>query len=270
MKGYLYVATGTKFVEEAIRSAQSLRKIDNSANITIVTDNKIDNSLFDKVIIKPSNIQNYKDGLAYKIKHIYQSSIYDETLFLDSDTYICEPCDHLFELLDFFDIAIAPDPTDPWQAKSPKSLNRLKACTPYNTGVIIFKKNESNDTLFKRWFDIYQSKINQGILDKENDQTSFMEAWLQSGSKIYVLSHAWNARTPFFFTLNQSVKIIHGRHKNYEIIRDKLNKPWHSKHRCWLPVPEKCVIKKAGWLYHFKTFGKKLKDNFSKLLWNNS
>ncbi|MGF1481368.1 MAG: hypothetical protein ACFB4I_18115 [Cyanophyceae cyanobacterium] len=260
MKGYLYTATGKQFIQEATRSAQSLRKIDKQAHITLVTDEHLDSGLFDNVVIKPANIQTRKEGLLYKVKNIYQSSPYQETLFLDSDTYVCESCDSLFELLEFFDIAIAPDPTDPFWAKSPSSLKRIKACAPYNTGVIAFKKNQKNETLFREWLDIYQNKIINKEIHRENDQTSFMEAWLKSDAKIYVLAHSWNARTPFFITLNQSVKIIHGRHKNYDLIRKKLNQPLYSKHRCWLPVHEKCLTKKSGFLYHYKTIGSRIKN----------
>ena len=266
MKGYLYVAIGEQFVNEAICSAQSLKKVDRNADITLITDTEIDNTVFDHVIIKPATINSYKEGLLYKVEHIYSSSPYEQTLFLDTDTYICESCSNLFNLLDFFDVAIAPDPTDVNRPISPKSQEKLKASDVYNTGVILFRKNERNDVLFKNWLDIYKTKITQKTVKKENDQTSFIESWLQSDAKIYTLSHAWNARTPFFFTLNQSVKIIHGRHKNHENIKNKLNKPHYSKHRCWLPVQEKCVIKKSGFLYHYKTFGKQQKDKLLAFL----
>lgn len=260
MKGYLYVAVGDQFLQEATSSAQSLKAIDNNAHITLVTDKKVDIEVFNIIIIKPTTINSYKEGLLYKVEHIYASSPYEQTLFLDSDTYICESCQSIFELLEFFDLAIAPDPTDVNRATSPTSLKKIKASDLYNTGVILFGKNQRNESLFRKWLSIYQTKIVEKKINKENDQTSFLESWLQSESKIYVLSSAWNARTPFFFTLNQSVKIIHGRHKNYQKIQNKLNKPHYSKHRCWLPIQEKCVIKKSGILYHYKNFGKKQKD----------
>lgn len=266
MQGYLYVAVGEQFLQEATCSAQSLRKIDSNAHITLVTDKKIDSTVFDNIIVKPTTINNYKEGLLYKVEHVYSSSPYDKTLFLDTDTYICESCVSLFKLLDFFDVAIAPDPTDVNRAKIPESLEKLKASDLYNTGVILFLKNQRNETLFKNWLSIYKNKILQKTVNKENDQTSFIESWLQSAAKIYVLSSAWNARTPFFFTLNQSVKIIHGRHKNYKKIQQKLNKPHPSKHRCWLPIQEKCVIKKSGLLYHYKNWGKTQKDRVYKFL----
>ena len=259
MRGYLYVATGDKFICEAVCSAQSLKTVDNSAHITLITDHPCKSDVFDQVIVQPTTTQTYKHGLLYKVQHLYQSSPYDETLFIDSDTYICEKIGGLFDLLEFFDAAIAPDPTDVNRPKPLQSEHRLRASDLYNTGVILFKKNERNDALFEHWLTIYSHKLDTQTLGRENDQTSFMEAWLQSASKIYVLSHAWNARTPFFFTLNQSVKIIHGRHKNYEAIRQRLNQPHHSRHRCWLPVHQKCVMKKSGWRYHTKTFGSRWK-----------
>ncbi|MEM6448199.1 MAG: hypothetical protein AAF704_16785, partial [Cyanobacteria bacterium P01_D01_bin.123] len=98
-------------------------------------------------------------------------------------------------------------------------------------------------------------------ISRENDQTSFAEALLEANSRVCTLSHAWNARTPYFLTLNQPVKIIHGRHKNYEAIHAKLNRPLHSvhKHRCWLPVHEKCLVNKSGFLYYLKIYARKYK-----------
>ncbi len=266
MKGYLYVAAGERFVAEAMGSAYSLRSVDAGAHITLVTDRPVESDVFDQVIVQPTKTQTYKHGLLYKVQHVYKSSPYDETLFIDSDTYICENINRIFELLEFFDVAIAPDPTDVNRPKSPESLQRLKALDVYNTGVILFKKNERNDQLFGNWLRIYQTKLDGGTLGRENDQTSFIEAWLTSNSKVYVLSQAWNARTPFFFTLNQAVKIIHGRHKNYEVIKAKLNQPHPSRHRCWLPVHQKCVIKKSGWLYRIKTFGYEWKQRILKTI----
>ncbi|MGD1949791.1 MAG: putative nucleotide-diphospho-sugar transferase [Leptolyngbyaceae cyanobacterium] len=266
MRGYLYAAAGKKYVGEAVCSAQSLRTVDKSAHITLVTDHPFESDAFNQVIVQPTTAQTYKHGLLYKVQHLYNSSPYDETLFIDSDTYVCENIAPIFELLEFFDVAIAPDPTDVNRPKSPRSAQRIRALDLYNTGVILFRKNERNDELFNRWLRIYNDKLENATLGKENDQTSFIEAWLQSNSKIYVLSHAWNARTPFFFTLNQSVKIIHGRHKDYEVIKERLNKPHHSRHRCWLPVHQKCVMKKSGWLYHTKTLASQWKRRLLKIL----
>ncbi|MEM6448044.1 MAG: hypothetical protein AAF704_15985, partial [Cyanobacteria bacterium P01_D01_bin.123] len=159
MKGYLYVVTGDRFIDEALNSAKSLRSVQKDANISIVTDKEVSNNdhLFNKVIIKPSQLQNCKEqsymkkrkeGLLYKVRHIYESSPYRETVFLDSDTYICERCDDLFEVLDFFDLALAHDPNDTARPAHIKTAKVLDSIDVFNTGLIVFSKSESNKMLF--------------------------------------------------------------------------------------------------------------------------
>ncbi|NET42558.1 putative nucleotide-diphospho-sugar transferase [Okeania sp. SIO2B3] len=258
--GYLYVATGDKYIQEAIVSATSLKKLNKSVHITLVTDRKINNSLFDKIVIHPVDIKHFKEGLLYKVRHIYQASPYEKTLFVDTDTYFCDDCQEIFETLDFFDLAVAPDPTDPHKAKSPKTNKKLAACETYNTGVILFKKSLNNELFFQKWLEIYESKIINKTVGKENDQTSFIEAWLESNCKMYVLSHAWNARTPFFFTMKDAVKIIHGRHRNYETIKNELNRLPGPQHRCWLPIQKRCIKKNQGWEYQLSLITDKIKE----------
>ena len=148
--GYLYIATGDKYIKEGIVSATSLKKLNERAYITLVTDKKINNSLFDEVIIRPVDVKHFKEGLLYKVRHIYNCSPYEKTLFIDTDTYFCNDCQEIFETLDFFDIAVAPDPTDPNKAKSPKNNKVLAACEVYNTGVILFQKNLNNELFFQK------------------------------------------------------------------------------------------------------------------------
>lgn len=245
--GYLYIATGDKYIQEAIVSATSLKKLNDRAQISLVTDEKLNHPLFDEIITPPVKIENFQQGLLYKVRHIYEASPYDRTLFIDTDTYFCEDCQDIFETLDFFDLALVPAPSDLNKAKSPKTQQILKACVPYNTGVILFKKSLNNDFLFKRWLEIFEAKVVNNSLREtwETDQTSFIEAWLEAQSKVYVLSYAWNARTPLFLNFSEPVKIIHGRHDDYERIEKELNKPRKNtpaaNHRCWLPVENRCI-----------------------------
>ena len=245
--GYLYVAAGDKYINEAIVSAESLKRLTDSVHITLITDKDIENSPFDQIIIRPVTIRGAPDGWLYKVRHMYEDTPYERTLFLDTDTYFCEDCQDLFETLDFFDMAMALAPADPNQPKSPKTNNPLVACKPYNTGIILFKKSANNDVLFRKWREMYEKKVASqnlaewdGSLGRfEGDQPVFLEAWLQSDSKICTLSNAWNARSPLFFNWNEPIKIIHGRHKDFEAIKNEMNREWGSekvvKTRFWLP-----------------------------------
>ena len=59
-EGYLYIAFGQKYINEATVSATSLRKVDKVAHITLITNEKIKNKLFDNVIIKEMEYNNPK------------------------------------------------------------------------------------------------------------------------------------------------------------------------------------------------------------------
>src|SRR6185295_17196373 len=174
--GYLYVAAGApKYLQEAKISATSLRAVDPTAHITLITDKPIDGVLFDEVVIQPVAFTAWRAGVSYRTKHIYNDSPYEKTLYLDTDTYIYEPCQDLFGLLDHFDVCMAAAPADmhePFIDGKP-----LTACFPYNAGVIAFKKNDRNEFLFRTWHERYDKKLREGtIRAKESDQAAFMEA----------------------------------------------------------------------------------------------
>jgi len=244
--GYLYIAAGApKYIQEAVTSATSLRAVDPSAHITLITDKQFNGTLFDQVVVRPVDFTAWKAGLAYKAKHIYQDSPYERTLFLDTDTYLYESCRALFRLLDHFDICMAAAPADmnePLVDGKP-----LTGCLPYNTGVIAFKKNQRNEFLFRTWYETYEMKLREGNLrQKEGHQPAFMEAWLKSESKVYVLPSIWNARVLTYVFLNGSVKIVHCREdqiqQNYQQLRIKLNEI--TGIRCWDPRQKKCIYRK--------------------------
>jgi hypothetical protein len=236
-QGYLYVSTGRKYVDEAIRSAESLKGVSPYANITLVTDQEPLTKIFDTVIIDPIKVTNWREGLAYKVKHIYRSSPYEKTFFVDSDTYFYENCESLFELLEYFDLCMALAHGDTCAARS--NGKRIDACYPYNTGIMLYRKHEKNASLFDEWQSIYSSYLdNDHLIGKESDQTALMEALLKSDSRVYVLPDIWNARTPCYLSLHGSVKVVHGRHKDYEQLKKVINSS--QRMRSWDPSKKRC------------------------------
>lgn len=105
-------------------------------------------------------------------------------------------------------------------------------------GVILFRKSASNKALFHDWHARYLAVLRVGFPRQGSDQTPFIEALLQSESRLYVMSNAWNARAIYYLVLNESVKIIHGRGCDYEGLRSRINQP--IGHRCWDPVLRGC------------------------------
>ena len=68
-----------------------------------------------------------------------------------------------------------------------------------------------------------------------HDQPPFLEALLYHRIKIYTLQSIYNARTPYPFSMiARPVKIIHGRHRDYLKVAQKLNRHSGSS-RIWFP-----------------------------------
>ncbi len=259
--GYLYIATGDKYIREAAISVKSLRKVDKKAHITLVTNKKLEislSSLFDEIKICPDSSNKWHGGLAYKVKHIYRDSPYENTFFIDTDTYFYESCRELFELLDYFDICMANAPVS-IDAYINKKL--VKGLTTYNTGVILYRKNKINERLFEKWYEFYEIDLREGTVKIDGDQTPFMEAFAKSESKVHILSNVWNARIPYYINLTGSVKIAHGRYgsyeSNYEKLRARINKS--TDNRCWHPMQARCFYgRKPSTLSKLKKALKKL------------
>ncbi|NEN89874.1 MAG: hypothetical protein F6K48_13545 [Okeania sp. SIO3H1] len=60
--------------------------------------------------------------------------------------------------------------------------------------------------------------------------------------------------------MKDAVKIIHGRHRNYETIKNELNRLPGPQHRCWLPMQKRCIKKKQGWEYQLLLITNKIKE----------
>jgi alpha-N-acetylglucosamine transferase len=106
-KGYLVLAQGgyssmAEILAESIRKTQT--KI---SNISIITDEVIDSTLFDKVIQIPQDDLAKDNG--WKIHnrvYFYDLSPYDETVILDADMLFLSDVSHWWNLFNFYDILI--------------------------------------------------------------------------------------------------------------------------------------------------------------------
>jgi len=144
-KGILYIATGKKYVNACIRSAQSVKRYCKGLLIHVFTDEVVtDKNCFDSVgfIVNPHRRS--------KVDYIGQSP-FQKTLYLDADTQVCADITELFDLLDRFDMALA-------HVNKRISGTRIvwRRCIPYcfpgfNGGVILFKKIGPVNELFEDW-----------------------------------------------------------------------------------------------------------------------
>jgi len=270
-EGYLYITCTKKLLEEAALSSRSLRKALPTAHITLFTNKLEDvptNHEFNHIEIKSmKKQQNLMSGFHGKVQFISDSP-YDKTLFLDSDTYICEDPSGAFKLLDYFDLLQVPAPGESLARDIEPPYNKIEGASMYNCGVLFFSKNYKTSNLFNIWKQFYfnQKPGKTWLKDKPRfrEQHPYFQAFLRSECRIHALNSIWNFRVGSHLTLKGKVKIIHGRgikrtsHRKfvkvpfteaqYEALKNIVNITDES--RLWDPRT-KCIIRK-GKSYEFK------------------
>ncbi|NET46838.1 hypothetical protein [Okeania sp. SIO2B3] len=247
--GVFYVAAGKKYVDEACDSAKSLKKINPSIKISLACNqDPEDKDLFDQIIRVDEQVTCRNEGLLFKVKNLYFLSPYEKTIFADTDTFFASDCENGFDILEYFDLALVPAPVDTFYPIL--ESGQKVPCKPLNTGVILFRKNEANDQLFKEWIDLYTSKLLSNSKLRESDQTSFAQVLLNSSSRMYPLPSEWNARFCFINAFAEPVKILHGYSRNIENIAYLINLNG-NKHRVWIPHLKRCIVFKPYTWKHY-------------------
>lgn len=257
LKGYVYCAVGHKYYDECAESISSLKKIEKNNKICVFTDNfQYFENKFKGIILKPLNPNyNYSD----KIFSIINSPFY-YSLYLDTDTIISKKISKIFDILKYYDCAIAVETGRPisWK-KIP--LDRT-VFTEFNTGVFLYKKNKSINLFLNKWLNSYFKRIKIDF----HDQTSFAIELIKSKNLRHtILPTNLNFRSVTYQTIDQDLIILHGRHRNNLKIISKINSENHI--RVWHPGKKK--------IYHnsltlFQYFYKILTENifFNRLLNN--
>jgi len=197
-KGVVYVANSEEYLIEAEVSARQLKRTNPSINISVLT-NRSTNFEFDKVIPIPSENRGFED----KIRYLTESP-YDQTLFLDSDTYVIDDISNLFELLDSYQIGFCIE-----RGYKEYQYNRLPNCYPeYNTGVLLYRNDKEFDQFSEIWLDEYK-KLNKHL--SIHDQPAFALAVYKTKINFVVLPQEFNFRFTFGGYANSKIKILHGR-----------------------------------------------------------
>ena len=224
--GVIYIATGSKFIEECCVSAESLKSKMPDMPITLFCNEQVSSRHFDNVVL----IEHPRFSLMDKV-FLMNSSPYDKTLFLDTDTYVCDSFWELFPILDKFDLALAHS-----TYRAVYRVHGIPDSFPeFNTGVILFKKSPQITQLLANWLALYARDVGKEQqwltpfavvtrMDSNlNDQPTFREAVYTSGVRVASLTSEYNCRFESPGFVHNIVKIIHGRHPNLHTIARAIN-----------------------------------------------
>jgi hypothetical protein len=205
--GIIYVATGDRYRDEAVGACASLRQFMPHVPVVLFTDIPEVATPFDHVIV----LDNPTCDFADKIRGI-QCSPFARTIFLDTDTCVCDDISDLFDLLAHFDLAAAHT-----VGRENVPIEGVPyAFTELNTGVLAFRKTPGWNTFCQNWLDLYQRVqlvLRAGTWEGKRiagDQPSFRELLYHSDLRFTTLPPEYNCRFDAGY-LHGKAHVIHQR-----------------------------------------------------------
>lgn len=186
-QGVIFVATGKKFIEMAMRSAWSIRKHNPNMKIHLFADWKKHGFEFEADSNPFSSVDIVEDVHSRAKVDFIGKSPFERTLYLDADTRVITNISGIFKLLDRFDIALAhavqrEARLHEWREEIPASFPQ------FNSGVFLYKRSDKVNRLLHDWQDAFY-KAN--FLD---DQLTLRELLWISDLRIATLPPEYNIR----------------------------------------------------------------------------
>ncbi len=199
-RGIVYVAWGDSFLKEAAASARQVRRHMALPIVLITSQHTQHAAAFDDVVIVPFS-NTYRD------KILMNKSPFEQTIFLDTDTFVMEPLDQIFELLQRFDVV--------YQASAPSDHYKLEgvpmlAFDEPSAGLIAWRNSKQVSEFFDLWHSEYleQQRANgSGAWD----QRSLRSALWHSNLKIFPLNRDWQLYSFEAGIAMNKVRMVHGR-----------------------------------------------------------
>lgn len=263
--GFLYVGMGKKYRMEAEISARSLKQYTKYPTCIITEDPTYTCEYFDIIIVADLVTDFYGKIVCM------QKTPFENTLFLDCDTFICSNIDNLFDVLEVFDMSLLPDRfyhDYPFISKyRPDFKIRYEnVITQYHCGIILYKMNDAVKKFFADWERIHLEQ------NMKSDMLSFREAYIDNARTVIIcpMPFEYNYHGTFAYgTPNAEIKIIHERLGEkwntlttvmlpFEAMQKKA-KQFNKYHCRRIIIPYIGVIPYTWNLYHVK---KKLKQLF--------
>lgn len=215
-RGVLYIAWGTAHVEEARRSAATVKRSNPALGTAIFCNAGDDASGFDTAFPIPEGLKRPKVDLL-------PDSPFDETLYLDNDTAVRGDLAGLFDLLQKFELCGAhvalwhrPRHNKVWRKAPPDAFPEI------NCGVLLYRRSERTTAFFRAWSHAFAT-AGFGV-----DQVTFRELLWESDLRFHVLPEQYNKR------IFEASEFVWSDKPRARILHLKLFQPQKNPLRHWL------------------------------------
>ena len=237
-RGFVTILTGVYGFQDCVHLLASIRKF-HQEPILILID-RVPKFLyplllsFGNVILKPApSDANHVLASRFAKLSLYKESIFEQTIYLDSDICLLDNVDEVFESLTNADLSIVKDLFPSMKdaialfRKDQKQVTSHDNVLPtlqsfglplnentihYNSGFIAFKKSPTNEMLFNKWQEYYKIIIANQDLLKPRDQGALAAAIEVVKPNLKVLPptynylHTWKNAYP---KLDEPIKVLH-------------------------------------------------------------
>ena len=246
--GILYSCSGERYVAEALRSARSSLRYNRLPHLLFVSEELTGASDVSTARFEPS-ANPYVDKIANM-----RRSPFERTLYLDTDTFVVDEIAHLLQLLDHYDIAAAYTV----EGRGPHDPGVPPPFYEFNTGLLAWRASERMAAFMRSWEETYVAwslhgdpfpTPGRGSRSGRADQLAFRRCAWEHGVRLFVLAPEYNFRLGYPITVQERVRVIHGRHADVETLAARINET--QLPRSWPPpltLPQKVMrrVRKAG------------------------
>ncbi len=207
-QGYLYVATGEKYLREVQISAQSLRRFTKFPIALVTNEKDFSSPLFDIVVQEEGLYNNY----GTKILGLQRTPFSSKTVFLDTDTFVADSIDGIFEFLDYFKMAMTQDLSGHSYGFIQKGtpdfhIKMEKVLHEFHTGVIGYRSHDEEVTRFlQHWKEVHEPS------GWRSDMPAFREAFIDQPLSIGILPQEYNFYgSGTFAVAYNKIRVLHER-----------------------------------------------------------
>ncbi len=227
-RGVVYALSHHAWLDETLKSAATVRRhMPDLARQLYATRELIDQ-------VRSADADHFTeliplDALAFPTRPRFESMLetdLDQAVVLDGDTYFVDQTYELFELLELFDVAVAPAP----QYFHPRALRRgiydllpavSQALPEWNGGIVVANVTPAWRDMVREWMRLFA--ICQAA-EFFMDQPALRSALATSRLRIATLPANYNFRANITQVVNRRVKILHA-HGDLEKIAGYINRP---------------------------------------------
>jgi len=230
-EGILYSCSGEAYIAEAVRSARSSLRHNPLPHLLFASADVETAPGLSIARFEPS-ANPYVD----KIANIRRSP-FERTLYLDTDTFVIDEIAHVLALLDRFDVAVAYTA----EGRGPVDPEVPPAFYEFNTGVLAWRAGERVAAFMRSWEETYIAWLQgdpfpvagKGSRGGRADQLAFRRCAWEHDIRLFVLAPEYNFRLGYPATVGARVRVIHGRHADYEGLAARVNE--RQVPRSWPP-----------------------------------